>query len=174
MIDAFHVLRQRNPERDIVLVLLGDGPERERMKERAAGSPDVVMPGFVNDRATLARMLASADALVHGCPFETFGLSIAEAMSCGLPTVVPDEGGAAEMHVPEAGERYVSLDVDACARAIERLLGRLADGGDALRAAAVRAASRLPNVIEQFEGQIGLYEELLRSKGVASVAPQGG
>ena len=116
VIDAFHVLRQRNPERDIVLVLLGDGPERERMKERAAGSPDIVMPGFVKDRATLARMLASADALVHGCPFETFGLSIAEAMSCGLPTVVPDQGGAAEMHVPEAGERYRSLDVDACAQ----------------------------------------------------------
>ena len=168
VIDAFLRLRERDPRRDVILVLFGDGPERERMMARAGGSPDVVMPGFVKDRATLAGMLASADALVHGCPFETFGLSIAEAMSCGLPTVVPDEGGASEMHVPEAGERYRSLDVEACARATERLLGRIAKNGEAVRAAAVRAAGRLPNVVEQFEGQVALYEELLRLRGITS------
>ena len=162
VIDAFLRLRERSPERDMILVLLGDGPERERMKTRAAGSPDIAMPGFVKDRARLARMLASADALVHGCPFETFGLSIAEAMSCGLPTVVPDEGGAAEMHAPGAGERYRSLDVEACARAIVRLRDRLAKDADAVRSAATDVAGRLPNVIEQFAGQVALYDELLR------------
>lgn len=166
VIDAFAKLRERRPERDMVLVLIGDGPERARMKERARGSRDIVMPGFVKGRDALARMLASADALVHGCPFETFGLSIAEAMSCGLPTVVPDEGGASEMHVPEAGERYRSLDAEACARATERLLDRLAEDAPAVRAAAIAAAGRLPNVREQFDGQVALYEQLLgrRSK----------
>ena len=168
VIDAFLRLRRRAPDRDMVLVLLGDGPERERMIARAAGSPDIAMPGFVKDRAELARKLASADALVHGCPFETFGLSIAEAMSCGLPTVVPDEGGAAEMHVPEAGERYRALDVEACAAAIERLLDRLVTNGEGIRAAAARTAGRLPNVIEQFGGQVALYQELLRSSRITS------
>jgi len=161
VIDAFTRLRARNPKRDMVLVLIGDGPERARMTARAAGSPDIVMPGFVKGREALARMLASADALVHGCPFETFGLSIAEAMSCGLPTVVPDEGGASEMHEPEAGERYRALDVEACADATERLLARLATDADSVRAAAVAATSRMPNVVQQFEGQIALYRQLL-------------
>ncbi|CAN5690567.1 hypothetical protein BH11MYX4_BH11MYX4_59340 [soil metagenome] len=161
VIDAFLTLRARRPERAMVLVLIGDGPERDRMTARAAGSQDIAMPGFVKGREPLARMLASADLLLHGCPFETFGLSIAEAMSCGLPTVVPDEGGAAEMHVPAAGECYESLDVNACADAAERLLARLATDGDAVRAAAAEAASRLPNVLEQFEGQIALYQRLL-------------
>jgi alpha-1,6-mannosyltransferase len=166
VIDAFLRLRARDPQRDMVLVLIGDGPERERMTARAAGSPDIVMPGFVKGRDALARMLASADALLHGCPFETFGLSIAEAMSCGLPTVVPDEGGASEMHVPAAGERYRALDVDDCVRATERLLTRLAEDADGVRGAAVAAAGRLPNVVQQFEGQIALYDELLGcSKG---------
>jgi alpha-1,6-mannosyltransferase len=164
VIDAFLRLRARDPERDMILVLMGDGPERERMKARAAGSPDIVMPGFVKGRQALARMLASADALLHGCPFETFGLSIAEAMSCGLPTVVPDEGGAAEMHVPAAGERYRALDVDDCVRATTRLLARLALDPDVVRAAAVAAAGRLPNVVEQFEGQIALYTRLLERR----------
>jgi alpha-1,6-mannosyltransferase len=161
VIDAFLRLRARDPQRDMILVLIGDGPERERMTARAAGSPDIVMPGFVKGRTALARMLASADALVHGCPFETFGLSIAEAMSCGLPTVVPDEGGASEMHLPAAGERYRALDVDDCVRATARLLERLAVDPDVVRAAAVAAAGRLPNVVQQFEGQIALYEKLL-------------
>ncbi len=165
VIDAFLRLRARNPGRKMILVLLGDGPERERMTARAMGSADVVMPGFIKDRTRLARMLASADALIHGCPFETFGLSIAEAMACGLPTVVPDEGGAAEMHVPEAGERYRSRDVEACVAATERLVQRLDNEGDAVRAAAAAAAGRLPDVDQQFAGQIALYEALLRSKG---------
>jgi alpha-1,6-mannosyltransferase len=165
VIDAFLRLRERTPTRDMILVLIGDGPERERMTARAAGCPDIVMPGFVKGRDALARMLASADALVHGCPFETFGLSIAEAMSCGLPAVVPDEGGAAEMHVDGAGERYAALDVDACVRATERLLDRVARDPAPVRAAAARAAGRLPNVVEQFEGQIGLYRELLERRG---------
>jgi alpha-1,6-mannosyltransferase len=161
VIDAFLALRQRAEGRDSLLVLLGDGPERARMTARARGCPDVVMPGFVNGREALARMLASADLLVHGCPFETFGLSIAEAMSCGLPTVVPDQGGAAEMHVPEAGERYRALDVEACVAATARLLARLASDVGSVRAAAAASGARLPTVVQQFEGQIGLYEALL-------------
>lgn len=162
VLDAFLRVRAR---RDAVLVLFGAGPEIERMKARVKGSPDIVFPGFTKGRDALARALASADALVHGCPFETFGLSIAEAMGCGLPPVVPDEGGAAEMHVDGAGETYRSLDVVACAAAVERMLDRLANDPDGPRARAVAAARRLPSVRAQFEGQVALYTELLEKRG---------
>ena len=71
-------------------------------------------PASPKNREALAKHLANSDALVHGCPFETFGLSIAEAMSCGLPCVVPDDGGANEMHDPGSGERYRAGDANAC------------------------------------------------------------
>jgi alpha-1,6-mannosyltransferase len=163
VLDAFARVRK---ERDAVLILVGDGPERDRMKARAEanGTKDVAFTGFLKDRAELARTLASADALVHGCPFETFGLSIAEAASAGLPAVVPDEGGAAEMHVDGAGERYRALDADACAAAVLRLLGRLAQDGDGIRAKTADSARRLPSVEQQFERQIELYRELLAAR----------
>ena len=82
-------------------------------------------------------------------------------MSCGLPAVVPDDGGAAEMHDPASGERYTANDVEACTEAIERLLGRIATDRDAMRASAARAASTLPTVTQQFEEQIALYKDLL-------------
>lgn len=167
VIDAFIRVRER---RDAVLVLIGDGPERARMKERAERSAfarDIAFAGFLKGRAALAAMLASADALVHACPHETFGLSIAEAMSCGLPAVVPDEGGAAEMHDPASGEQYPAEDVDACAAAVVRILDRIAAGGDALRASAAAMASKLPTVEEQFAHHVSLYEDLL-SRGRSS------
>jgi alpha-1,6-mannosyltransferase len=112
---------------DVVLALFGDGPERAALEARAetAGVARAVrFLGFEKDRGRLAAALASADALVHGCPYETFGLGVAEAMACGLPVVVPDEGGASESVVPQTSEVYRSLDVGACAAAIARLLAR--------------------------------------------------
>jgi alpha-1,6-mannosyltransferase len=150
--------------------LIGDGPERERMKERTDRSDfarDVAFAGFLKNRQALATLLASADALIHACPHETFGLSIAEAMSCGLPAVVPDEGGAAEMYDPASGEQYRAEDVDAFAAAIARILDRVDENAEGKRAAAASAASRIPTVEEQFAHQIRLYEDLL-SRGTAS------
>jgi alpha-1,6-mannosyltransferase len=163
VIDAFLRVRERE-RRDAVLVLYGDGPERARMTARAKESPDVVFPGFVKDRDTLARAFASADVLVHGCPYETFGLSVAEAMACGLPAVLPDQGGAYEMFDPDSAETYASGDVDACAAAMVRLFDRIERDGPALRAFAASAGARLPDVREQFERQVGIYEELLATK----------
>lgn len=168
VLDAFVRVRAR---RSALLVLVGDGPERARMQARIEATPfarDALFLGFVKGREALARVLASADALVHGCPFETFGLSIAEAMSCGLPCVVPDEGGAAEMHEPSSGERYRALDVEACAAAVVRLLDRVAERGPALRAAAAARARTLPTVRAQFEHQVALYADLLSRRGRAA------
>jgi alpha-1,6-mannosyltransferase len=118
----------------------------------------VTFAGFVQDRDALATALASADALVHGCPYETFGLSIAEAMASGLPVVVPDEGGAAEMADDASGETYASLDADDCARAILRVLAR---GGAALREGALAAAAGVPDVVDQFARTFDAYRALL-------------
>lgn len=165
-IDAFLRMRERGG-RDAILVVFGDGPERARMEARAAGSrfgKDVVFPGFVKGRETLARSLASADVMLHACPFETFGLSIAEAMACGLSPIVPDAGGAGEMHDPAAGESYAAGDTEACVVALERMLDRVAKDGEGVRAAAVAAAKRLPTVREQFAHQVALYDELLATR----------
>jgi alpha-1,6-mannosyltransferase len=158
VLDAFLALRER---RNAVLALFGDGPERAAMEARVKGRDDVRFLGFVRDRDQLAASLASADALVHGCPYETFGLSIAEAMSCGLPAVVPDEGGAAEMVDDASGETYASLDAAACVEAIERLLVR---DRRALREGALAAAGRVPDVTTQFAKTFDAYGALLDAR----------
>lgn len=155
VLDAFARARRHI---DAVLVLFGDGPERDRMAARVRGRSDVRFVGFEKDRARLASALASADALVHACPYETFGLGIAEAMACALPVVVPDRGGAFEGIDARSSESYSALDVEACEAALRRLLARapaaLADGARA-------ASAAVWTVEDHFDRTLDHYRELL-------------
>jgi alpha-1,6-mannosyltransferase len=154
VLEAFARVRSTRPA---VMVLFGDGPERSRLERRAP--PGVVFAGFEKDAARLASALASADVLVHGCPYETFGLAVAQAVACGVPVVVPDRGGAAESADPSCSDTYPSLDASACAAAIERLLGRNTQD---LRARALAAAARAPTIQQHFASVLSVYGDLLR------------
>jgi len=67
------------------LVLIGEGPLKPDIA--AMGDNRIIMPGYVKDRAELARWLASADVYVSGMADDTFGVSIVEAQASGLPVV---------------------------------------------------------------------------------------
>lgn len=80
------MFRHLPPEMGAAMVLMGDGKLREELMQRAQGMP-IAFPGYVGDRAALARALASADIYVSGMADETFGISIVEAQASGLPVV---------------------------------------------------------------------------------------
>jgi alpha-1,6-mannosyltransferase len=162
VLQAFEMVQRDTPS---VLTLFGDGPERpvlEAHARRLGGS--VRFMGFERDRTKLAAALASADVLVHGCPYETFGFAVAEAMSAGLPQVVPNEGGAAELADGASSERYLAGDAAACARAIRKMLARVRRDRHSLQRDAVRAASKIPGVRDQFETTYETYARLLRDR----------
>ncbi len=86
-----------------VLVMVGEGPQREELEaQQAAGAPVRVLP-FLQDRAGLARLLASADVYATAGPYETFGLSVIEAQACGLPVVGVEAGALVERVPPGVG-----------------------------------------------------------------------
>ncbi len=144
--------------RGATLVLLGDGPERARMEARLTGRDDVRFLGFERDRVRLARLLASSDLLIHGCPFETFGLGLAEAIAAGVPAVVPDQGGAAERAVGPSVVLYPSGDAEALALAADALLARPKEH---LHDDALVTATRIPSEVAHFHALFDRYAELL-------------
>jgi alpha-1,6-mannosyltransferase len=154
---AHESVRARHP--GAVLVVFGDGPERSRLER--ASAPGVRFAGFERDRRRLAEALASADLLVHACPYETFGLGVAEAVACGIPVVVPDAGGALSSADPEARAVYASLNARACAAAIEKVL---TDRGYAARTRALAAAARVQTAEDHVRAVLSTYEDLLRRK----------
>jgi alpha-1,6-mannosyltransferase len=158
VLDAFRILRGREP--GACLVMLGDGPERARLEQEAP--PGVRFLGFERDRSRLASALASADMLVHACPYETFGLAVAEAIACGIPVVVPDRGGAAHAADPESGIRYASLNVRACAEAMAWVLARHENDG---RLRALAAAARVHTAEAHVKAVVSAYDDMLRARG---------
>ena len=71
------------------LVVVGDGPARERLQAMA---PDAIFTGFL-DGLGLARAYASVDMLLNPSTTETFGNINLEAMASGLPVVAARAGG---------------------------------------------------------------------------------
>ncbi|MCB9652844.1 MAG: glycosyltransferase [Deltaproteobacteria bacterium] len=121
---VLEAVRRLGQERPLALLLFGDGPQRKRIERLASGVPGAVVMGNTRDRAELARTLASADVLVHGSGAETYGLVVSEALAAGIPAVVPDAGGAAELVPADRGEQYRAGDVASCVEALRRLLAR--------------------------------------------------
>lgn len=144
------------------LYLVGDGLSRARIERAAAAVPHIHVAGLVPDRALVARMMASADAVIHGSGCETFGLSVAEALCCGAPIIVPDTGGAYDFAAPAYAEIYPLGDADGAAKAIVRLFAR---DRDALAAAATAGAeSRIGTADAHFDRLFALYESLVRQR----------
>lgn len=85
---------------DIRLYLVGDGPERERL-ERLSQSLDVedhvVFVGFLKDTRDVFRYYKSCQAFVMPSHKEAFGITLAEAMACGVPVIASDIHGAPRM-----------------------------------------------------------------------------
>ena len=112
VVDAFRSFPRRSARSSS---LLGEGPLRGEIA--ALGDQRIIMPGYVNDRAELARWLASADIYVSGMADETFGVSIIEAQASGLP-VVGVAAGAMIDRVTDAVGRLGPVD-DAAAMAAQ-------------------------------------------------------
>jgi len=147
--------------RPLGLVVVGRGSLARWVQWRARRMAGVHHRGWLGDRTALARLLASADAFVHGSGAETYGLAVAEAICSGLPVVAPDRGGAAALVRPSFAESYPTGDASGCAAAIERLLAR--DHASLVRAAAAASAG-IVSIDEHFDRLFARYAELVRGR----------
>jgi alpha-1,6-mannosyltransferase len=118
VVDAFRRLPQSLGAR---LVLIGEGPLRAEIA--SLGDPRILMPGYMKDRAELARWLASADIYVSAMADETFGISIIEAQASGLPVVGVEAGAMIDRVTHEVGRLVPVGDAEAMAARIIEVLG---------------------------------------------------
>lgn len=106
------------------LVFVGSGSDASRIEEEAAaiGKGDVRMVGFVN-QSELPRYVGAADFLIMPSEMDPWGLSVNEAMACGLPVVVSSGAGCAKDLVDDGanGYHFAPGDIASLSGAMERL-----------------------------------------------------
>jgi alpha-1,6-mannosyltransferase len=142
-------------QRPVGMLLIGDGSRRARLEIMAARMDRVAVLPRLDNRAELARMLASADALIHGCEAETFCLVAAEARASGIPMIVPDRGAALDLLAPHAGHVFRA----GSERSLQRAIGRFIDGGVELQRAAAVRASGVRTTDQHFTELFALYAQ---------------
>ena len=94
LIEAFSLASQSFPV-PCELVIGGDGPERARLEEMAAGrklQKQITFTGKLQ-RQQVRDEMQQAHAFVLASHFEAFGVVFIEAMACGLPVIASRSGG---------------------------------------------------------------------------------
>lgn len=153
--------------RPVGMLLVGDGSKRFGLELLANRTRHVAVLPRITDREELARLLASVDALVHGCEAETFCMVAAEARASGIPLIVPDRGATVDQLARGAGTLFRAGSQISLERAINRFIDR---GPELQRAVAVRA-SRVRTMDEHFADLFERYEALAPQDAAWAAGP---
>lgn len=92
LVDVFKTLLQS--VKNVHLVVVGDGPYLDEMKEQLRGTP-CTFTGFLEGEE-LSFVYASSDIFVFPSTTDTFGNVVLEAQASGIPVIVTDKGGPHE------------------------------------------------------------------------------
>lgn len=121
VVAMFSELRKMVPAR---LLLIGDGPERQRIETlcRRSDSCDAIQ--FLGKMTRPEEVMASCDLFALTSATESFGLAALEAMACGIPVVSTDTGGLPEVNIDGvSGSLSPVGDTTAMATNAARILG---------------------------------------------------
>lgn len=158
-----HALLPREEQPNLFLV--GDGNIRDSMAARARDGGRVTLLPYVSDREQLVRVYNAADYYVAPGPGETFGLSIGEAMACGLPVLCVGRGaGPDRVEGSGASELYRHGDPADVARSLRAMRRHL--GPEAPKRARAHAERTLDWAVT-FDRLLALYDQLATAGGTS-------
>lgn len=146
---------------DVEALIVGDGPEREKLTALAAELGVMDRIEFLGARSNeeMPDLLRGAELAVIPSLMEATSIAALEAMACGLPVAASAVGGLPEIVDDDVGSLFEPAKPEALAEAVVRLLLRpdLADLGREGRRRAVADWSVKRMVARHVE----IYSELL-------------
>ena len=124
LLNAFHAALGSMPE--LRLWMVGDGSERVALENLAGQLGIAAQVTFWGQQLDVAPFFSAADAFIMSSHSEGLPMSLLQAFSLGLPAIVTDVGGMAEVvRLAQAG--FTVTDAAGMAAAILRLAGDAAE-----------------------------------------------
>jgi len=120
VIEIFQKINQTIPSK---LLLIGDGPERQKLEElcRKLKISDHVR--FLGKQDAVEELLAISDLFLIPSENESFGLAALEAMACHIPVISSDAGGLPELNLDGwSGFVHPIGDIEGMVKSANRLL----------------------------------------------------
>lgn len=99
LIRAFAALKTRQPQKTIKLLIIGEGSQAQALRQLTAElgiTADVLFTGRV-PFSKIPEYYNMLDVLVNISDYESFGVSVIEAMACEKPVIVTNTGGLKEI-----------------------------------------------------------------------------
>lgn len=159
-VDAAPAILERVP--DAGLAVVGSGPEREALEQRAAGLGLDGRLRFFDFQAPAARQLGSIDVYVLPSAWEALPIAILESLACGVPQVATDVGATGEAVVDGVtGLLCPAGNPDALAARVADLLSDPSRRAEMSRASRERHARHF-TVEAMVSGTAAVYDATLR------------
>lgn len=120
----------RDQVQDCELMIVGEGSEGGRLKDEAArlGLEGCVTLYGKAGREEVRDLMRRSDVFVLSSHYETFGVVVIEAMSCGLPVVATRSGGPESIITDERLGILCQTDATSLAEAMLRVMRKKHDG----------------------------------------------
>ncbi len=166
LIKAFKIVKDSNSDKDIRLEIIGDGPDRDKLKKLV---DHLVLADCVYFRGKIENSLLpkwynsfSVSVSVSVSDSESFGVVAVEAMACECPVVVSDADGFTEVVVDgETGFIVPKRDVQATANAIQQFINNPLLRND-FGAKGRERVIELYDWNKNVETMIGIYSKILQ------------
>lgn len=104
-----------------LLVIVGDGPEKEDLEDLCAKRGYVYFTGM-REGATLRQLYASSQLFVFASQVDTLGLSPMEALSSGLPVLLPKGASLTEFITPGTSALLYEFGLEGLTAGLQELL----------------------------------------------------
>ncbi len=121
VIDVFALVNEKIPS---VLLMLGDGPEKERARKQAQDLGIADRVKFLGKTSEIERILCISDLFLLPSETESFGLAALEAMAARVPVISSNTGGLEEVNVDgETGFTAKVGDIASMSQSALKILG---------------------------------------------------
>lgn len=163
LLEAFAIVRKRNPNKELVLKIAGKGEQLYNLKKKAEElhiEPYVCFLGQI-ENTKVPDCINQMDVFVALSRTESFGVAVVEAMACECPVVASDADGFKE--VIADGETGFIVPCNDPLAAAEKIQKFIDDKGLGIRMGRMgrERVSALYNWKNNVDKMVGIYQDLL-------------